>query len=277
MGKYRLADEIDLTRHVRTPAGERYFHKPIGAPIGGGGGRATKSVTARWQIPGQATHDAAVARFAKPGAPAKLTGANAVFGPMLAATKPRTSRGASSPIKPADLPDHATMLDVKSWYDEHKPTKDQSEGLATDLGLDPALSDKSVRELRKLIKSRTTQDSDREKFKSELAKRILVAKAAAEGGHKLSATLVKKLEEKPGAADLAPTIGETLAAHPHLGPLAHIWDRLRLAGYNFKKGVKKGEFTDELPRIIARNVGSVLIMFMALHFGLEIPGLGGGG
>jgi hypothetical protein len=38
--KYRLADEggqdIDLTRHVRTPAGVAYFHKPIGSPIGGG-------------------------------------------------------------------------------------------------------------------------------------------------------------------------------------------------------------------------------------------------
>ena len=39
---YQLA-EIDLTRHVRTPAGVAYFHKPIGSPIGGGGGAAPRA------------------------------------------------------------------------------------------------------------------------------------------------------------------------------------------------------------------------------------------
>jgi len=41
---YQLA-EIDLTRHVRTPAGEAYFYKPIGSPIGGKGSAAPKAKT----------------------------------------------------------------------------------------------------------------------------------------------------------------------------------------------------------------------------------------
>lgn len=44
-----MSDTVDLTRYVRTPAGERYFHRPIGSPIGGGGvaKKAAKSAVKR--------------------------------------------------------------------------------------------------------------------------------------------------------------------------------------------------------------------------------------
>lgn len=42
---YQLV-EIDLTRHVRTPAGVAYFHKPIGSPIGGKGSAAPSAKAA---------------------------------------------------------------------------------------------------------------------------------------------------------------------------------------------------------------------------------------
>lgn len=44
----RKPDYIDLTRHVRTEAGVRYYHKPIGTPLGGGSaGHKVSSRTAK--------------------------------------------------------------------------------------------------------------------------------------------------------------------------------------------------------------------------------------
>ena len=172
--------------------------------------------------------------------------------------------------------DHATVLDVQSYWD-HSVSADDRESLATDLGLNPRMSKKSIRELRRAIKDKRTKETDRAEMKAELMKRAAIAKKVSNEAKSWTSNLADALEGKPKDADLAPIIGETLAAHPRLGPLAHVWDRLRLSGYNFRKKIREGEFTDELPRVVARNVASVLIMFLALHFGMDIPGLGGGG
>ena len=194
------------------------------------------------------------------------------FQPEAQATPKATARGAIFP----QVEVGANATQAKSWFDTEVSQEDK-EGLSSDLGLDPRLASKSIRELRHTLKEKRTTADEREALKRELAKRAAIAKSASNAAKGWVSNLADKLEGKPDDADLAPIIGETLAAHPKLGPLAHVWDRMRLSGYNFRKTLRKGEFTDELPRIIARNVVTVGLMFLALHFGVEIPGLGGGG
>lgn len=176
----------------------------------------------------------------------------------------------------ADIAPGASFHDAQSWYQKAVDDTDK-DNLSTDLGLNPKYRERSIKELRTAIKNRHTESDERKDLKVELAKRVAVAKATAAAQTGFTNKLTAALSDKPKDADLAPIIGETLAAHPQLGAFAHVWDRLRLTGYNFKKKIREGEFTDELPRVVARNVASVLIMFLALHFGMDIPGLGGGG
>lgn len=173
----------------------------------------------------------------------------------------------------ADLiPAGSHFGDVNSWYTDQADETDK-DNLSTDLGLNPKFRELSVPELRKRIKHRETAREDRKAFKEELAKRVSLAKQVAAEKKGFTNRLAKALEDKPEDADLAPQIGETLAEHPNLGALAHIWDRLRLTGYNFKKKVREGEFTDELPRILARTAFTILAAFLMIHLGTAIPGL----
>lgn len=311
MTKYRLVEDIDLVRHVATERGVRYFHLPLGSPIGGGGTAvsATSKVTSKtpaYMVNGKGYDEfgvavkaaekmfdtpvalkspsvstAAVAPTLRPRGPERASGAPSAEEAIAAAQKRNAGMAAEDALaariaKSADL-SSADMASAKAFWDAHKPSPAESESLATDLGLNPAHADKSIKELRKAIKSRKTKDEDRQSMKAELAKRVAIAKATTDELPGFTNRLTKAFEDKPEDADLAPTVGETLAAHPNLGALAHIWDRLRVTGYNVRKGLKKGEATDEIPRILARSLASVLTVGLMLHFGVMIPGLGSGG
>lgn len=254
---------IDLVKHVATERGVRRYHKPIGSPIGGGASRAVAKVALKapaYVVNGRG-YDAG-GQALKPAAVQRGGGITAFMGESL---KPMPQAKVPASIDPG-----AHFGDVKSWYGNADDT--DKDNLSTDLGLDPTFRERSVAELRKAIKDRRTKDEDRKALKAELVKRVALAKAANDEKAKFTNRLTKRLEEAPPDADLAPIIGETLAAHPSLGPLAHIWDRLRLSGYNFKKKVRSGEFTDELPRILARTAATILTTFLLLHFGMSIPG-----
>lgn len=283
MTVYRLREDIDLGHynpsqprdsHGRWTSGGRVALKPAAYVVNG---RAFD----------QSGH--AMTLKAAPNPAAQFlhqTGGTTALKPM-PKTRVRVQGDTSAPIKPSieDVIAHSTTLtaedfaEAQQFWDKHKVTADDrdADNLSTDLGLDPKYRERSVKELRQAIKDRRTKDEERRALKAELSKRVSLAKAVSDEADSFTNRLTKRFEDAPADADLAPIIGETLAQHPKLGPLAHIWDRLRLSGYNFKKKVKGGEFTDELPRILARNVASVLILGLALHFGVMLPGLGGGG
>lgn len=328
-------EDVDLTRYVRTPAGERYFHKPIGSPIGGGG-RGSSRVSLKGFQTGGSTFNTpymlkgqsydgmtgeplqkpvpSKATFTQASSPAEalaMMERRAQFGPG-GPSAPKTVSLKPSPIKGeavvpseegaryvaqrrggasprptttverdiADLikqydPSQTSIADAAAWWKGHSGPSAQpsEEDLASDLGLNPKLSHHSIRELRKQIKDAKTPGETRKEMKEELARRVALAKETSAQAKSFTAKLTDKLSDKPEDADLAPVIGETLAAHPRLGPLAHLWDRARLAGYNFKKKVREGEFTDELPRILARSAFMVLMTFLMMHLGMAIPGL----
>jgi hypothetical protein len=284
--------DLDLTRYVRTPAGVKRFHKPIGAPIGGGGARPVEKVTLAGQNSAVAFERAVRGESYSPSsyAPSKsglppLGGrprtnhvypqAAGIAGAPVRTSKPTPAQMAAGarPTPKSPAVPKAVATDVANFWNHHMSQEDK-EGLSTDLGLDPSFAGKSIRELRKTITDKKTDPAKREAMKKELAKRIALAKQVSNESKSWTSNLADRLEAKPAEADFAPIIGETLAAHPHLGPLAHIWDRLRLAGYDFKKKLKAGEFTDELPRIVARNAVAILVAGLMLHFGIFIPGLG---
>ena len=326
---------MDLTRHVATERGVAYFHKPIGAPIGGGSGRTAAKVAlkgADYTVKGVGYNADGVPTLSLKGStpvlkessfPASVDGlrllpvgqpslkgtiADAPKGSAMSVTgsvltprrkisgakgapgieaaiaaamdrdpKAGTNKAIEDVIAQSTGATPEQMKDAQDFWAQHRPTQTDKENLSTDLGLDPKLSSKSIRELRKAIKTPKTSEEDRAALKAELARRVQIAKQASNQATSWVSNLADRLQDKPDDADLAPVIGETLAAHPHLGPLAHIWDRIRLTGFNFKKSIGSGEAGDEVPRIIARNVASVVLLGLMMHLGIAIPGLVGGG
>lgn len=281
-----VGDDIDLVKHVATARGVRRYHKPIGSPIGGGG-RSTQMVTLKkkalsFDAPAAARNPAndflhqtavtpsgprnPVADFLHQTAPPRKPGPAFNTFATLKDTAPVTAS--------KDLSDTPDMKAIRAIWD-HALSPADKENLSSDLGLDPRLSALSIRELRKTIKGKKTESGEREAARAELHKRVAIQREVADAKGSWGSKLGDKLESAPEDADLAPIIGETLAAHPKLGPLAHIWDRLRLAGYTFRKHVTSKEAGDELPRIIVRTVSTVLISILLLHLGVAIPGLPG--
>lgn len=303
--KYRLvgrhAGDIDLTRHVRTPAGVAYFHKPIGSPIGGGSGARTAlkvtTTTPDWQnlpfssgkvgptnaekvknaatmygtgskqhlkaierfkIPGQEAHDSAVQRFA-PKTPAT-------------AAKPKTS------VADDVLAEHyaSVQRDLAKHFKANPTSAKDKAALSKALALDPKFAGKIVRQVRAQATSKTATKDERAAAKAELQARVKAAKAIHAQKKSFISALTTKIDEAPADADLAPIIGETLAAHPSFGPLAHVWDRLRLAKYNFKKASTADVVKDKAGDV-AQRIFTVIIAGILLHLGAPmVPGLVGG-
>lgn len=329
--------DIDLTRHVRTPAGVRYFHKPIGSPIGGGSGRGSSRVslkqgsaadsvfgTGRWfrnshggvtngthtihREPGNPPETPftlyrgtkAVGRHetlneAKAHATTKFkakegsTGvppsiANAFPGakvqPKVKAPGSTQHPQALRDATPDDLLLPGTMFragDIAKIREaaSHITAEDRKK-IDTDLGLNPKFSGHTPKQLRKQATNRRASAADRKEAREELLKRAQAANMIQHEGPKFLADLAEATAAKPEDADLAPIIGETLAAHPKLGALAHIYDRLRLAHYNFRKASTADVVKDKLGDV-GRGVATVLLATVLLHLGIGVPGLVGGG
>lgn len=261
--KYRLREDIDLGHY--NPDQPRDSH---GRWTSTPGRTITKvvSATPAYLVNGQQFNSGGYALKAAPRSQ------GSAFMSTFASLK-----AAPRETKTVDLSGPFDITQARSWYDDAVPGEKDKENLSTDLGLNPAYAKHSISELRAKIKAHETKEDERRALREELHARINLAKAARGEATTFTNRLTRKLEEKPEDADLAPIIGETLAEHPKLGPLAHLWDRMRLAGFKFKKAVTSDEAGDELPRIIARNAVNVIIALLAIHFGVMIPGLAPGG
>jgi hypothetical protein len=305
--RVRLKGDIDLTRHVRTPAGVAYFHLPIGSPIGGGHGRGTSKVQLAKVTSGPAaTNPAAVflhqtvtakatasnpaadflhqtpsAPKVKPKRPASMSAESPTRRPKAALFQPKAAATDSAPIKPdvADvvgnsLPSAEDMAKAQMWWTKHTDIPIDSAKIKEELGV--KFPDLGVKELRKRATDKKSTPEQRAEYKAELAHRVHLAHQGVAEQDTFIARLTQRLRDKPDDADLAPIIGETLAAHPSLGPLALIWDHIRKTGHSLRKEVNSEKFVDKAGDV-AKGVGAVLLAGLLLHLGVYVPGLVGGG
>lgn len=280
--------EIDLTRHVRTPAGVRYFHKPIGSPIGGGSGRGSSRVSLKQGSAADSLFDQMQGVIDRAHAAERMYGTGskqhlkAQAMPTAKVTSPISPRHpqALRDATPDDLLLPGTMFragDIAKIREaaSHITAEDRKK-IDTDLGLNPKFSGHTPKQLRKQATNRRASATDRKEAREELLKRAQAANMIQHEGPKFLADLAEATAAKPEDADLAPIIGETLAAHPKLGALAHIYDRLRLAHYNFRKASTADVVKDKLGDV-GRGVATVLLATVLLHLGIGVPGLVGGG